>query len=77
MGPQDRAGASAEGSLNKTPPKGAGFELAPSVCSLVDVMKVGQLSQEHEKPLATEGQAQKSKGANKGSLRWAPTYKWT
>ncbi|GBM57427.1 hypothetical protein AVEN_67416-1, partial [Araneus ventricosus] len=44
--------------LIKTPPKGAGFELAPSVCSLVDVMKrVNYL--EHEKPLATEGQAQK------------------
>ncbi|GBN81215.1 hypothetical protein AVEN_116553-1, partial [Araneus ventricosus] len=44
--------------LIKTPPKGAGFELAPSVCSLVDVMKrVNYL--EPEKPLATKGQAQK------------------
>ncbi|GBM73627.1 hypothetical protein AVEN_45026-1 [Araneus ventricosus] len=45
--------------LIKTPPKGAGFQLAPAVCSLVDVMKrVNYL--EPEKPLATKGQAQKS-----------------
>ncbi|GBM14886.1 Pantetheinase, partial [Araneus ventricosus] len=44
--------------LIKTPPKGAGFQLAPAVCSLVDVMKrVNYL--EPEKPLATKGQAQK------------------
>ncbi|GBL78003.1 hypothetical protein AVEN_143321-1 [Araneus ventricosus] len=44
--------------LIKTPPKGAGFQLAPAVCSLVDVMKrVNYLGP--EKPLATKGQAQK------------------
>ncbi|GBO14413.1 hypothetical protein AVEN_51077-1 [Araneus ventricosus] len=47
--------------LIKTPPKGAGFQLAPAVCSLVDMMKrVNYL--EPEKPLATKGQAQKSIG---------------
>ncbi|GBO34702.1 hypothetical protein AVEN_260829-1 [Araneus ventricosus] len=44
--------------LIKTPPKGAGFQMAPAVCSLVDVMKrVNYL--EPEKRLATKGQAQK------------------
>ncbi|GBM33193.1 hypothetical protein AVEN_251610-1 [Araneus ventricosus] len=57
--------------LIKTPPKGAGFQLAPAVCSLVDVMKrVNYL--EPEKPLATKGQAQKrdEKTKNSGGLRF-------
>ncbi|GBL73521.1 hypothetical protein AVEN_159507-1 [Araneus ventricosus] len=52
------------------------LSLAPSVCSLVDVMKrVNYL--EPEKPLATKGQAQKRLGDNKGPLRWTPLTKVT
>ncbi|GBO09112.1 hypothetical protein AVEN_140630-1 [Araneus ventricosus] len=63
--------------LIKTPPKGAGFQLAPAVCSLVDMMKrVNYL--EPEKPLVTKGQAQKSESTVIGNRRkWWPATERT